>query len=78
MRAFKNHATEMREDLKRDSVVIEDIDKKQDSVLSSLDRENSAMKALEKNNKLGFLKLISMGCFGTVVWIFMMIFVFLV
>jgi hypothetical protein len=78
MRAFKNHATEIREDLKRDSGVIEDIGKKQDNVINSLEKENSAMKALEKNNKLGFLKLISMGCSATVVWILMMIFVFLV
>jgi hypothetical protein len=36
MKAFKNHATEIRKDLKRDSGVIEDIGKKQDSVLNNL------------------------------------------
>jgi hypothetical protein len=75
MQVFKNHATEIGHDLKRDSGVIEDIGKKQDTVLSNLQRENSVMKDMAKNSNLGIFKLISMGCIAAVVWIFMMFFI---
>lgn len=52
--------------------MISEIGQKQDDVLSSLNKENSAMKTLAKNNKLGFFTLISYSAIAVVLWILTM------
>lgn len=72
MQAIKAHARELGQDLKKDSSVISEIGLKQDDVLSSLNKENTAMKVLAKNNKMGFFTLISYSAIAVVLWILTM------
>lgn len=44
MQIFKSYAKDVGQDLKRDSLVIDDIGKKQDNVLNELNKSNSSIK----------------------------------
>lgn len=61
--------------MKKDDVVIHQINKKQDRQMEVLSNKSSTLNDMMKSQTLGFFKLISYAAIGIVVWIFTLLFI---
>lgn len=67
---FKIYAVNIQDNLHKDTSVIDEIGKSQDSVEGSLKSKSDTMRDIINEQKIGLFKLIVMGIIAGLMWMF--------